>query len=394
MFSTVPLLTLLALSVTGSLVEVRNSSITLPITRRLKFSNGTNLLQHDEARVAAFRDNSTHGRRANIILDNEKWSYTVSVGIGNPPTYYNLIIDTGGAVTWVGVNKGYERTDSSVMTPWRVAVNYKFGFFFAGILFTDILTFGDSFTAGMRIGATSYYDEGMAYNGVLGIGPAGLSVGTVTNKRRMELETITQCLFDTGRISQPLVGIFFQPSIGDEDDAGTLNFGEPNPVMTTMFTGSIAYTYWGIEQSITYGTTEILSNAPGIVESSSTYNYLASDAYENYRVATGAKLDARTNLLSITLEQYDGLHPLEFHIGDQTYSFTRNAQIWPRHLNYKVNGLDDGIYLTVKSLDTPVGHGLDFQLGYVFLQRFYAVFDIAESRVGFAETLFTDATTN
>ncbi|KAG2352748.1 acid protease [Suillus spraguei] len=355
MFSTVPLLTLLALSVTGSLVEVRNSSITLPITRRLKFSNGTNLLQHDEARVAAFRDNSTHGRRANIILDNEKWSYTVSVGIGNPPHIVNnLIIDTGGAVTWVGVNKGYERTDSS----------------------------------------------GMAYNGVLGIGPAGLSVGTVTNKRRMELETITQCLFDTGRISQPLVGIFFQPSIGMKTtlERSTLLLDQSRLIVIILFQFCHQYPpasrYWGIEQSITYGTTEILSNAPGIVESSSTYNYLASDAYENYRVATGAKLDARTNLLSITLEQYDALHPLEFHIGDQTYSFTRNAQIWPRHLNYKVNGLDDGIYLTVKSLDTPVGHGLDFQLGYVFLQRFYAVFDIAESRVGFAETLFTDATTN
>ncbi|KAG2363656.1 aspartic proteinase precursor [Suillus spraguei] len=400
MLSTVPLLTLLALSVTGSPVEVRNSRITLPITRRLKFSNGTNLVQHDEARVAAFRDNSTHGRRADIPLGNQESCYTVLVGIGDPPTYYDLFVDTGSAVTWVGANMGYEKTASSFVTPWEVVVEYSVGFF-TGILFHDVLTFGNAFTTEMTIGVASDYDEDMLHNGVLGIGPARLSAGSVKNHPEMELETITQRLFDTGRISQPLVGMFFQPSSRDGNDGGILNFGEPNPA---FYTGDIAYTsvttiptasmFWGIEQRITYGTTEILPIAPGIVDCGSTYNHLASDAYENYRVATGANLDARTNLLSITLEQYDALHPLEFHIGDQTYSLTRNAQIWPRYINSYINGLDSGIYLAFKSLDTPVGHGEDFRLGYVFLQRFYTAFDIARSSVGFAETPFTDATTN
>ncbi|KAG2362071.1 aspartic peptidase A1 [Suillus spraguei] len=398
MFSTVPLLTLLALSVTGSPVEVRNSRITLPITRRLKFSNGTNQVQHNEARVGAFRDNSTHGRRDDIFLANEKWGYIISVGIGYPPTYYNLIVDTASAVTWVGANKNYQKTATSFETPWEVAVEYQSSFF-AGRLFADSLTFGNAFTTTMLIGSASEYG-GMSYNGILGIGPAGLSVGTVTNNRRMELVTITQHLFDTGSISQPLAGIFFQPS-SRENDGGILNFGEPHPA---FYTGDIAYTpvtkiptasrYWGIEQRITYGTKEILSTAAGIVDSACTFNYLASDAYENYRVATDAKFDARTKLLSITPEQYDALDDLTFHIGEQTYSLTRNAQIWPRYLNYKVDGLDSGIYLAVKSLSTPVGHGEDFRLGYVFLQRFYASFDIASSSVGFAKTPFTDATTN
>ncbi|KAG2356984.1 hypothetical protein BDR07DRAFT_1298978 [Suillus spraguei] len=402
MFSTVPLLTLLALSVTGSPVEVRNSRITLPITRKLKFSNGTNQVQHDEARVVAFRDNSTHGRRANNIpLENEKWMYITSVGIGRPPTFYELVVDTGSAVTWVGAHKMYQKTASSFETSLVVAVDYQFAWF-AGFLFTDFLIFGNTLAATMPIGVASEYD-GMAYNGILGIGPARLSVGTVKNAMEMELESIAQHLFEAGSISQPLVGIFFQPSSKgrEKPDGGILNFGDPNPA---LYTGNIVYTpvtttypasmYWGIEQRITYGTMEILPTASGVVDSGCTFNYLASDAYENYRVATGAKFNARTKLLSITPEQYGALDDLKFHIGNQIYSFTRNAQIWPRNLNYKVNGLESGIYLAVKSLSTPVGRGEDFRLGYVFLQRFYASFDNARSQVGFAGTPFTDATTN
>ena len=37
---------------------------------------------------------------------------------------------------------------------------------------------------------------------------------------------------------------------------------------------------------------------------------------------------------------------------------------------------------------------LDFIDGFAFLERFYHVFDVTNSQVGFATTEFTDATTN
>src|SRR6267154_2885271 len=47
---------LLTLSVAASPVDVRNSTITIPISRRLNTFNETmNILQHDEARVAALK---------------------------------------------------------------------------------------------------------------------------------------------------------------------------------------------------------------------------------------------------------------------------------------------------------------------------------------------------
>ena len=52
------------------------------------------------------------------------------------------------------------------------------------------------------------------------------------------------------------------------------------------------------------------------------------------------------------------------------------------------------MYLIVGSIGTPSGEGLDFINGQTFLERFYAVFDTANSRVGIANTPFTTATTN
>jgi hypothetical protein len=45
-------------------------------------------------------------------------------------------------------------------------------------------------------------------------------------------------------------------------------------------------------------------------------------------------------------------------------------------------------------MGTPSGEGFDFVNGYTFLERFYSVFDTTNSRIGFAETSYTDATTN
>ena len=52
------------------------------------------------------------------------------------------------------------------------------------------------------------------------------------------------------------------------------------------------------------------------------------------------------------------------------------------------------MYLIVADLGMPSGSGFDFVDGMTFLERFYYVFDVSNSQVGFATTAFTDATTN
>ena len=96
----------------------------------------------------------------------------------------------------------------------------------------------------------------------------------------------------------------------------------------------------------------------------------------------------------LTLTQFNNLQPLVFTAGGTSFSLTADAQIWPRSLNSLIGGTSDSIYLIVNDIGSPSGSGLDFIMGYSFLERFYSVFDTTTGSVGLATTPFTMATTN
>lgn len=121
---------------------------------------------------------------------------------------------------------------------------------------------------------------------------------------------------------------------------------------------------------------------------------LASDAYQAYLNATGATLDTSTGLLSIDPTSYASLSSLYFTIGSETFELTPNAQTFPRALNTFVGGQANATYLVVGDVGQVSGSGLDFILGYAFLERFYSVYDSTDGRVGIARTGNTYAETN
>ncbi|KAG2124020.1 aspartic peptidase domain-containing protein [Suillus clintonianus] len=407
MFPAASLLTtlLLALSIAASPVEVRNSPITLPIARRLNTSGGTiNLLQHDQSRAAALKNAaaSNIGRRAgSIAVTNDAVTYIAAVGVGSPATTYNLIVDTGSSNTWVGATTPYAMTSTSVNTGQPVAVSYGSGSF-SGTEYTDTVTLGSGLTITQQsIGVASRSTGFTGVDGILGIGPLDLTEGTLTNSPTTTIPTVTQNLYTQGIISQVVVGVSFEPTTSQTVTNGELTFGGTD---ATKYTGAITYTpltttypasyYWGINESITYGTKTILSATAGIVDTGTTLILIASNAFSTYQSATGATLDRRTGLLRITSTQYSALQNLNFNIGSNTYALTPNGQIWPRALNTYIGGTSTYIYLVVNSIGAPSGQGLDFINGYTFLERFYSVFDTTNSQVGFATTAYTTATTN
>ncbi|KAG2066053.1 aspartic peptidase A1 [Suillus decipiens] len=413
MFSVVFLLALLAFSVTGSPVEVRNSTITLPMTRRLAFSNVTDLLRHDEARLVAFGEHSTRGRRSAdahprptvplspVDSGVRMQGYSVRVAIGNPPTDYDLVVDSASAITWVGAALPYF-SSSGINTNVPVAVDYPFGSF-QGTIWEDGITFSERVSIPrMYIGvAPDIQDMNIAADGVLGIGPTLSGLGSLPNSPDQTIPTVIDRLVEQQTIPRPMVGIFFKPTVANGDNNGELCFGGTNPKkyikrleyadVTTIHPSSL---YWGINHEIRYANIEILAYSPGIIDCGCTFLYLATDAYERYRAATGGTLNPVNGLLQISLQQYNELSNLEFHYIGRILRFVPNAQIWPRSLNQKINGGDNDIFLVVKSLSTPTSAGFNFINGYVFLQRFYTVFDSGKRRVGFAPTLFTEASTN
>ncbi|KAG1794550.1 aspartic peptidase domain-containing protein [Suillus plorans] len=404
MFPAASLLTIipLALSITASPVEVVNSPITLPIARRFNVSDGTiNLVQQDRDRVTALKDRTLKHSGHSTPATNVANTYLVAVGVGSPPTTYNLVIDTGSSNTWVGANTMYAVTKTSVNTGQPVSVSYGSGYF-DGTEYTDTVTLGKGITIPHQSIGVAVDSSGFSgVDGILGIGPVGLTAGTLVDEPSTTIPTVANNLHKQGTIHHEFFSISFEPTTSVKVTNGELTFGG---TVAGKHVGPITYTpitktkpasgYWGIDQSISYGSTTILSSTAGIVDSGTTFLYIASDAFDKYKSATGGTPDAATGLLLISSAHYKALKNLNFHIGSETYTLTPNAQLWPRALNTALGGSSKALYLVVADINTPSGQGFDFINGYTFLERFYSVYDAAHSRVGFAKTPYTDATTN
>lgn len=91
-----------------------------------------------------------------------------------------------------------------------------------------------------------------------------------------------------------------------------LTFGGTHSPLTTASPSSY---YWGINQSILYGSSTILSTTAGIHDTGTSLILIATDAYKKYISATGATYDSITGLLKITVAQYTALQTLYFTIG-------------------------------------------------------------------------------
>ncbi|KAF8899074.1 aspartic protease [Infundibulicybe gibba] len=400
---------LLALAVSANPLAIRDSLVTLPLTRRLNVTSAHNLVRHDQNRAKALRaraEAKINGLKVDAVIneqvDNQAVTYIASVGVGSPATTYQLLIDTGSSNTWVGAGRSYARTSTSVQTSNRVSVTYGSGSF-SGTEFTDTVTLASGLVIpAQSIGVASSSSGFDGTDGILGIGPVDLTQGTLSPATNTLIPTVTDNLFSRGTISANQIGISFEPTTTDEVLNGELTWGGTD---SSKFTGSIGFApltstspaneFWGINQVVRYGaSTNILSSTAGIVDTGTTLVLLATDAFNRYRSATGAVLDNNTGLLRITAAQFANLQSLFFTINGVAYELTANAQIWPRALNADIGGVSGSIYLVVADLGTPSGEGLDFINGYTFLERFYTVFDTANRRVGFATTPFTHATTN
>jgi len=275
---------------------------------------------------------------------------------------------------------------------------------FSGTEFTDTVTLATGLVITKQsIGVASTSEGFEGVDGILGIGPVDLTLDTLSPDTSATIPTVTDNAFSQGLITADEVGVSFEPTTSTADNNGELTFGGTD---SSKFTGAITFAprtttspaneFWGINESITYGTakTAILSETAGIVDTGTTLVLIASDAFERYTKATGGVNDETTGLLRLTTAQFGKLQTLNFDINGVTFGLTANAQAWPRSLNADIGGNSEDVYLIVNDIGTPTGSGLDFINGFTFLERFYAVFDTTTGDVGFATTSFTDATTN
>jgi len=402
----------LALAVTANpiLYNPRRSGapVTLKTAKRVNETGTFNLLVRDQARAKGLKAKGTNptlsfkgaGIVGSIPATNQAVDYVVDVQIGNPPTTYTLLVDTGSSNTWVGSSQPYVQTSTSILTNDQVAVQYGIGDM-SGSEFNDKLSLDAGLNVfGQSIGvatASSGFDD---VDGILGIGPNDLTVGTLSPDTTTTIPTVTDNLFSQAVISQNQVAISFEPTTSLSVQNGEITFGGTD---SSKFVGSInlapltntkpAANFWGIDQAIRFGNTQILSQTAGIVDTGTTLTLIASDAFAKYQQLTGG-VASSTGLLQINATQFAALKSLFFTVNNVDYEFTADAQVWPRALNSAIGGQPNDIFLVVADIGTPSGSGLDFINGFTFLERFYSVFDTTNKKVGLANTPFTRATTN
>ncbi|KAH8553064.1 acid protease [Umbelopsis sp. PMI_123] len=326
--------------------------------------------------------------------------YTISVGIGNPPTDYDILVDTGSSNTFVGAGKPYTTTSTSSPTGQTFDISYGTGAA-SGNLYYDQITLSPGAVIPKETIGVANKSRGLdGFNGILGLGPDDLTKGTTSDN--MIIPTVLTTLYHDGTIPAYEFSLSFEPTTSLSDANGELILGGTD---SSKYTGPLSFVpmtttqpasdYWGVDASATYGQGQsIMSSTAGIVDSGTSLILLATDAFQAYQKATGAVLDSNTSLLKLTADQFANLKSLYFHIGDQAYELTPNACIFPRSLNTAIGGDPNGIYLMIGDIGTPSGSGLDFMLGMAFFERHYILFDTANKRVGFATTPFTQATTN
>lgn len=173
------------------------------------------------------------------------------------------------------------------------------------------------------------------------------------------------------------LGISYNPSTKSGVVNGELTFGgtDATKIVGNLVTFPITSTspareYWGIDQSVTYGTggaaVGILGQNAGIVDTGTTLVLLATDAFDKYRSATGATMDETTGLLSLPAASYNRLKPLNFKVGSSTFTLTPDAQVFPVALNQMLGGVAGKVYLVVSDLGSSSDQGLDFINGFAF----------------------------
>ncbi|KAG8221352.1 acid protease [Butyriboletus roseoflavus] len=395
-----PLILIALSAVDASPLSRGSGKTTLSFATEINGRGTLNIVEKDRARAQAMKQAAHLGKRSpSLPITNSGVTYTAEVGVGNPPISYKLLVDTGSANTWIGAYQLYTPTSNSGDTGNNVSVSYGSGSF-SGEEWMDTVQLSSELVIDQQsIGVASTSSNiGDQIDGILGVGPVDLTIGTVSNTHTVP--TVTDNLCAQGTISEEVLGVYFVPASSTLSN-GMLTFGGYD---STVITGSINYVpltstspasgYWGIDQSIAYGGNTILSLTAGIVDTGTTLILMATDVFQQYQSLTGGTLDSATGLLKINSTQYDNLQTLTFNVGGTSYDLTPNAQIWPRSLNTAIGGTIDSIYLVVADIGTPSGSGLDFINGYTFLERYYSIYDTANGQVGFASTAYTDSSTN
>lgn len=300
-----------------------------------------------------------------------------------------LLLSILASNLWTGA-RGFTKATSSD-TGNTVSVGYGSGQF-SGEEYIGTVTLGGLTVSKQSFGGASSASGFNGVDGILGLGPVGLTKNTVSNTNLVP--TFLDNLYSQGSIATEVIGVSFRPESGsDNDDVnGELTLGG---IDSSKYSGSITYfptlktgaasSYWGISVSgFSYGSTS-LGSGTGIVDTGTTLIYLPTAVYNKFLSASGA---SASDSASVGLATYSKKPTANFQItiGSTVFTLTPSQYLIPKE-QYSQLGISSSSNKYYAWISDGGRTGVNTIIGQKFLEYYYSVYDTTNARIGFAPAI-------
>jgi cathepsin D len=341
-------------------------------------------VRRDNIYKVVLADKPTSPNTVALHQDGLDYSYFATVNVGTPGQPVWMMLDTGGANTWVFGEDctaepcrmhntfGEDSSSTVKMTKDKFQVGYGSGNV-SGVLVTDHLAIAGinvEMTFGLAREAT---DDFINYpiDGILGLGRS--------NDTSMGRAPFMDLVAEQGDLEKNIVSFHLSRNSDGARD-GTVTFGG---VDTTKFTGDIAYTdvanssiHWSIplDEASVNGVNCGFKDKFAIIDTGTSYSLLPpKDAAAVHALIPGSKQVSDENYIL----PCDSTADVQFTFSGKSYPMSPKDYIGAR-----LEG-GDGCISTIIA-QAVFGDDV-WILGDTFLKNVYAVFDFDHDRIGFAE---------
>jgi len=344
---------------------------------------------HNETHIP---DHLLHGSAKIPIASFKTAQYFGPITMGTPPQKFVALFDTGSSNLWMpqkgckscGRRKG-NFYDSSASSTYKAngtsfAIRYGTGSL-TGVLASDVVSVGGSALSASMTFGEAQVEPGLTFkeakfDGIFGLGWPTIAVDGV--------EPPVQVFIQDGDVDSQV----FAFSLGKTDkQAGELDIGS---IDQSKFSGQLQYTnvvrrgYWQVAMpSLTINGQAITTVNTAIVDSGTSVIIGPSSDIEKIAQQVGATLVAHGEY---TVDCGAQLPDVTVVLGENA-SEEITLTIPGESLKVKVCVLFQCECLFgMAGMDIPAPMGPLWILGDVFMRNYYTVFDVANAKVGFADT--------
>jgi len=321
--------------------------------------------------------------------------YYGPIELGTPGQMFNVIFDTGSSNTWVPsatcpiwevacrLHHRYDSTKSSTYKAngTKFEIHYGSGSM-SGFLSTDTCCIA-GVCATEQTFAEATHEPGIAFiaakfDGILGMGFPEIAV--------LGVNPVFNNMVDQGLVEAPVFSFWLNRD-PTQELGGELILGGTDPL---FYTGNISYVpvekegYWQVAMDgMSSGGDSVgcEGGCTGIVDTGSSLLVgpkAQSDAIN--KMIGGIEVIPGTGQYQIICDEIPNLPDIDFVLGGRTYTLTGVDYV------LKVTQMGQTQCISgFMGMDLPMGPW--WILGDVFIGKFYSVFDMGNSRVGFADAV-------